>query len=563
MKIEYDSKSNKFLMTPGFGENGLVVGMPERRFRKGTGVWAVPALKQNIVYMEQHLNNPRMYSEEALAAFNVRRQKIAMAEPEAKVPGTHLFPAWFKFKNKPMNHQQQALEKFFPLDEAAILFEQGLGKTFTAINLACAWRMTDKIDSVIVICPSSIKQVWEEEIAKHSPLPYQSHVLESGKYTKAVGFLEKRSDFQWMVVGVESFSQGDAIEYATRYMLGRRCMMIIDESSRIKTPNKIRTDRCIKLGELAKKRVILSGTALTQGLEDFYTQFAFLNKDIIGYNSYYSFRAQYCVLRSIPISATRSISTIVGYKNEAEFIQLVAPYSMRVEKTILPDMPEKVYTTRYVTMNPTQKRLYNEMKHELYNEINGVEYEVSTVLEQMLRLQQITGGHYARDDGEKVVPTPIPGKNPKIQELMSVLDEVSGKVIVWVQFRSEVDLIVDALHKAKVQYVQFHGGCDEGEKRFAVQNFRADPATKVFVATRAAAYGLTLTEASTAVYFSQSYSLEEYSQNQDRIHRIGQKEVCNYIHLTCDKTIDTKVIKALQDKKAVADLIYDLLKENN
>ena len=108
--------------------------------------------------------------------------------------------------------------------------------------------------------------------------------------------------------------------------------------------------------------------------------------------------------------------------------------------------------------------------------------------------------------------------------------------------------------------VQFHGGCDDTEKKFAVHSFRRDPETKVFLATRAAAYGLTLIEASTAIYFSQGYSLEEYDQSQDRIHRIGQKDSCNYIHLLCDRTVDTKVIKALKDKKSVAKMVYDSMK---
>lgn len=563
MQIEYDRKNNWFLIKCGFEHNSIVTKMPDRRFRKGSRTWVAPALRRNVRYMAQHMNNPQMYSEEALAVFNKKR-----AELDQKPKGEAQFPAWFEFKNAPMKHQNIALSKFYPLNEAAILFEQGLGKTYTAINLAAAWRMTGAIDAAVVVCPSSIKLVWEDELDEHCPVPTQRHVLTAGRYKAADRFIENKDDFQWLIVGIEGLSQGKAHEYVERFLLSHRCAMIVDESSRIKTPNAVRTDRCISLGRLAHKRVILSGTSVTQGVEDWYTQFQFLNPDIIGYSSYYSFRAQYCETITIETGfdprtgRVQTVQKIVGYKNEDELVASVAPYTLRVEKKdVLEDMPDKVFMNRYVEMNPTQRRLYKDMEHEFFAEVEGDEYEVTSVLEQALRLQQITGGHYPWDDGERVVAKPIPGKNPKLEELMAVLDETSGKAIVWCQFRPEIDLIADRLRKEGIQFVEFHGGCDDTEKGFAVRNFRSDPKTKVFLATRAAAYGLTLVEAATAIYYSQGPSLEDYSQSQDRIHRIGQDMPCTYIHLVCDKTIDMKIIRALRDKKNVADLIYSLVKE--
>ena len=559
MIINYDQKTNKFLIQCDYNENSIVMGLPDRRYRKASRVWAAPALKRNIQYMAARINNKSMYSPEAWAVYSGKRKEYEQPIRPAETQ----FPSWYDFKNAPMAHQDQALKKFFPLNEAAILFEQGLGKTFTSINLVAAWRMTNNIDSVVVICPSSIKLVWQEELDKHCPIPTQRHVLMAGKYKAAEKFIEERDDFQWLMVGVEGLSQGKAIDYVKKFMLGRRCAIIIDESSRIKTPNKTRTDRCVDLGKEAKKRIILSGTAITQGVEDIYTQYKFLNPEILGYDSFYSFRAQYCITTQIDVGQDRSVTKIIGYQNEDELIETVGPYTMRVEKADALDLPPKTFTNRVVEMNPTQKKMYRDMKDELFNEIDGTEYEVTTVLEQMLRLQQITGGHYPHDDGEKVIPTPIPGKNPKVEELMNLMDEISGKLIIWCQFRSEIEMVAQALKKAKIQTVQFHGGCDEMEKHFVVHDFRHNKDTKVFLATRAAAYGITLTEASTAVYFSQGYSLEEYAQSQDRIHRIGQDDHCNYIHLVCNKTVDTKIIKALEGKKNLSDLIYSLVKEKN
>lgn len=562
MIINYESKSNKFLIQCSFQENSIVSNMPDRRFRKASRVWAAPALSRNIKYMAAHMNNPQMFSEEALAVFNKKR-----ADLSEKPKGEIQFPAWYDFKNAPMPHQKDGLHKFFPLNEAAILYEQGLGKTFTSINLATAWRMTNAIDSVVVVCPSSIKLVWQDELDKHCPIPTQRHTLVAGKYKAADSFIEEKQDFQWLMVGIEALSQGKAIDYVKKFMLSRRCAMIIDESSNIKTPNKIRTDKCIDLGKQAYKRVILSGTSVTQGVEDWYTQFKFLNPDILGFDSFYTFRANYCITVSVdvgfsPNGGVKTVQKIVGYQNEAELIEAVAPYTMRVEKKdVLTDLPDKIFMNRYIEMNPTQKKLYNDMKDELIVELENEEYEVTTVLEQMLRLQQITGGFYPWDNGEKVVPKPIPGKNPKIEEMKHLLDEIDGKVIIWCQFRCEIELVAETLGNMDIGYVEFHGGCDDDEKQHAVHSFRNDKRVKVFLATRAAAYGLTLIESSNSIYYSQGYSLEQYLQSQDRNHRIGQKDSCNYIHLLCDKTVDVKVIKALQAKKNVADMIYSLVKE--
>lgn len=552
MKVELESKTNKFLITCGPEHNAIVMGMPDRRFRKGSRVWAAPALRRNIEYMRKNMNNPQMYSKEALAIYN----KSFSDGTEARAG----FPNWYKFKNEPMKHQINTMNKAFGLDEYAILFEQGLGKTYTTINLAAAWRMRGDIDAVVVVCPSSIKLVWEDELKEHCPIPTQPYALMAGKYKQADKFMEGEHEFPWLVMGVEALSQGGAHEYLERFLLSRRCLFVIDESSRIKTPNKTRTDRCIDYGMLAKKRLILSGTSVTQGIEDLYTQFKFLNKNIIGFDSFYTFRANYCITMQMEVARNRFTTKIIGYQNEDELIKSIGPYTSRVEKKDALDLPEKIFQNRLVEMNPKQKKLYSDMRDELFMEMGEQEYEVSTVLEQMLRLQQITGGFYPHDDGEKITPQPIPGKNPKITELMSLMDEIPGKIVIWCQFRCEIEAVAEALKKADIEAVQFHGGCDDLEKKYAVRSFRKDDKTKVFLATRAAAYGLTLTEASTAIYFSQGYSLEDYSQSQDRIHRIGQKDSCNYIHLACPRTVDIKVIQALRDKQSLATMVYDSMK---
>lgn len=556
MLIDYEKKSKKFVIDCSPEENNLVMGLPDRSYRKVSRKWGAPALRRNLEYMSKHMGNKDFYTPCAWAVFNDRVEEVH--KPLSK----SLFPSWYPFILPPRKYQSRGLDKWFGMNEAGIFYEQGMGKTFTSISLATAWRMTDQIDAVLVLCPSSIKLVWADELAKHCPLPYTKHAVEAGKNKQVEKFISEKADFPWLVMGIEGLSQGTSKDMAKLFASTRRVAVILDESSKIKTPGKIRTDEAIKIGELAKKRVILSGTSVTQGLEDLWTQMRFLNPDITGCHSFFTYRARYCQVVPIEVAPDRWVQKIIGYKNEDELMGLIQPYVDRVEKKDVTDLPEKIFTTRLVTMNPAQRKMYKSMFQESFIDYGNDEgYEVATVLERMLRLQQITGGFCPVDDGEKMVPVPIKGKNPKIAELLSILDEIPGKVVIWCVFRSEVALVAESMKKAEIPFVEFHGGCDDLMKQYAVKEFR-EGESKVFLATRAAAYGLTLVESSNAIYYSQDYSLEIYSQSQDRIHRIGQKDSCNYIHLCAEGTVDLAVIQALASKKNVADLVYSMLKDN-
>ena len=555
MKITYSEKTNKFIISCEYSESRIVSAMPERRFRKASGTWSAPALRRNLRYMETYMSHPDIFDPQALAVF---RKKLAELSVNTEAEG---FPDDFKFKNTPMSHQMDALNKFYPLDAAAILFEQGLGKTYTTINLLAAWHQAGKIDAAVVVCPSSIKLVWELEIDKHSPINTTRHVLQSGKYKQADTFILEKNGFQWLIVGIEALSQGKAHEYMKHFFVGRNVAMVIDESSRIKNRTTIRTERCFEAGEMAKKRIILSGTSISEGVENWYSQFKFLDPNILGYSSFYPFRDHFCVTLSMEVAHNRFQTKIVGYKNQEELLGLVSPVAMRVEKKDALDLPDKVFMNRYVTMTKEQSRAYNMMKDEFISLARGAEYEVTTVLEQMMRLQQITGGFHPHDNSETIEPVAIGKKNAKVEETLELLDEIDGKVIVWCQFNPEIAALRTALSAADVPFVEFSGSCDDVEKAFAVDRFQNHDDVKVLIASRAAAYGLTLTAASYAIYFSQGYSYEQYAQSQDRIHRIGQTNHCVYINLLCQGTIDEKIMDALATKQGTAEGVYAGLKD--
>ncbi len=554
--IEYEDGS--FLISISFAMNYMIQELPERKWMKAAKVWKVPANWRAKEAMA-HLQTRADWSDDAMEAY----YEIKESKPPVGVKAPL---AAYPFKTNPFGHQNDAYDKFYGLDKGAIFFEQGLGKSKTAVDLVSMWHGWEKdskyLDSVVVICPVSIRQVWEGEFEVHCPIKYQMQLLDTKKDPIWKGELGPEDGLRVLVVGVESLSQGGAWERLKALVdgLGSMCL-IVDESSRVKNHKAIRTERVVQFSTFCDKVLILTGTPVTQGIQDLYSQFQVLNPETLALNSFYAFRNRYCVMGGF------EMRQIVAYQNVPELMELIEPWAMRREKEDCLDLPPKTFQTRTVNMAPAQAKAYKELKKNLFTEIENLSgekdrIEVEMILEAYLRLQQITGGFYpvVQEDGTTLA-TPIPGKNPKLADLLELMDELAGrKVIIWTRFRAELAALVHALDKMKLDIVQFHGGLTEDEKKASVQAFQNGDADVLIATPQSAAYGLTLTAAHTAIYYSMGFSLEEYLQSQDRIHRIGQEVSCSYILMGCAGTVDLNVIEVLQEKKTLADFVSDRLK---
>lgn len=560
MNINVKCDGEHFYVSLPYIMNHLLEDLPEKKWDKRNSCWKVPATWRAKAPLE-HL--PGEWTEEAREVW--RNLQPPQAAPMADERMLSNYP----FVYPPFEHQKECILKAFNQDSFAILFEQGLGKTKTTIDLCGLWHGFGVIDAVVIVCPVSITSVWEKEYGIHYPFPYEVQIMNTKRDIKWSG-----EGLKVLVVGVESLSQGKTFDLMLDLLptLGNVCFAV-DESSRVKNHKAVRTQRVIELSNMCAKRLILTGTPVTQGIQDLYSQFQVLNPSTIALSSFYAFRNRYCVVEDIR-GAPKGAVKIVGYQRVDELMNLVEPWSMRREKQDCLDLPEKTYQTRLVSMSSGQEKAYKELKKNLWTEIlkeSGEKdrIEVEQVLEAYMRLQQITGGHYSvvkdiqvRPNGKmkKVYETsPLPGSNPKVQELLELLSEVQSKVIVWTRFRSELKAIVKATENIGRETVVFHGGLTKEEKADSVREFQEGTAN-VLVASYAAAYGLTLTAANTAVYFSMDFGLENFLQSQDRIHRIGQKNACTYILMACAGSVDEDVIDVLLNKKNLADVVSERLK---
>jgi len=487
------------------------------------------------------------------------------------VPKGKDFPKDYAFKNPPMHHQMTALERAYPLDNFALFMDMGTGKTFTAINLAGARYLDDDINALLVICPTSVKPVWLDELEFHCSVPYIAHVHEAGKDKQTDNFIALNSDkLKVLVIGVESLSQGKAYEYADLYCTLHRTMMVIDESSTIKTPPKSkggkivpsRTSRCWDIGEWCAYKIIMTGTPITQGIQDLFAQFRFLNWEIIGNKNFFSFKARYTV------SGGFQNKKIIGYQNVDELIERVKPWTYNVAITDVMDMPEQVYESKYLMPNPTQARLLKELgdPYDMSTEMNGMVLECETVLERMIRYQQIVGGHFpfALEDEKGYDIEVISGKNPKMEELKSIIEQLdeNRKVIIWARFYPEQKLIADTLVQMGHHPVWYKGGLDTDERRALVKEFREDSTCRFFVSGGAGYRGLTLVESTLNIYYSNTFSYDDREQSERRTWRKGQELPVLYIDLTMNHKIDKQILTALKRKEDLAKFVDSQLRED-
>ena len=517
------------------------------------GLWYITASPANIRHLTEQFDR-RYFS--APAAARVLQEKAQAKKAEQ-------FPGWFKFKNPPMDKQWDALNKAWDNPACALFLDMGCGKTFVSINIAAARAQNGDINGLLVICPTAVMPVWDIEFEAHCPIDYSLHEVRSGRAKATEAFIGSEADgLKVMVVGVEALSQGKAASLAERFILAHRAMIVVDESSRIKTPSAGRTKKAQLLGTGCKYKLILSGTPVTQGMQDLYSQFRFLDWSIIGQKSYFTFRNRYCIMGGF------EARTIIGYYNQDELLDRIAPVTVLIKKEEMMDLPPKVYETLHVEPSPEQKKALTELGDPfvMATVMDDKELIVSTILERMTRYQQIVGGHFPfKEEGEQKI-IPFTGKNPKMDALMDSIDILPDhtKVIIWARFIPEIEAIQRALGE-KYGYdsvLLYYGATPQDDRKQILAEFQGHTGPRFFVSNPAmGGMGITLTAATYTYYYSNTFSLEDRLQSEDRNHRKGQNNKVTYLDVTMNHDIDRAMIRALRNKKEIADYVTEELEE--
>ena len=463
----------------------------------------------------------------------------------------------YKFKTKPYAHQLKALEMSWNKEVFAYFMEMGTGKSKVLLDNVAMLFDKGKINSVLIVAPKGVYKNWHDsEIPEHLPehidrnvVLWKALITRQQKLKCDSLFDHDFTKLQILLMNVEALSTKKGLNFARQFLNVKRALFAVDESTTIKNPSAKRTKNILSLSTLSKYRRILTGSPVTKSPLDLYTQCHFLDPYLLDFTSYYAFRNRYAEMRTANFSG-RSVQVVAGYKNLAELSNQIKPFSYRVLKDDCLDLPPKTYMKRVIQLTPEQKRVYQEMKTSALAMLNGKMVTTMNVITQLMRLQQITCGHFKADD-DSIQNI----KNNRITELMDVLEEVEGKAIIWAHWRHDIDTIVESIEE---QYpgsvVTYYGDTSTEDRQKAIKKIQ-DPESKVrfLVGTpQTGGYGITLTGASTMIYYSNGYDLEKRQQSEARIDRIGQKKPMTYIDIIAEDTVDEKIVKSLRKKVNIA-----------
>jgi SNF2 family DNA or RNA helicase len=463
----------------------------------------------------------------------------------------------YKFKTKPYDHQITALEKSWDKEEYGYFMEMGTGKSKVLVDNIAMLYDKGKINAALIIAPKGVYRNWfSGEIPNH----LASHIDHKTVLWTATTSKTKDKEYQQLfkidfdlhilVMNVEAFSTKKGLEFATKFINCHKTIMAIDESTTIKTPTAKRTKAILALGKLAKYRRILTGSPVTKSPLDLYTQCNFLHEELLGFNSYYTFRNRYATMIDRNFGGRR-VQIVGGYKRLDELADSLKKFSYRVLKEDCLDLPPKVYIQREVELSDEQKQIYSTMKSAALASLKGKMATAPHVLTQLMRLHQISCGHLKNDDD-----TITEIKNNRMSELLDVLDEVEGKVIIWANYVYDIKQIVKAISKkfGEDSIVQYYGAIDAETRQKNIVKFQdPDSDARFFVGNpQTGGYGITLTAANNVIYYSNGYDLEKRLQSEDRAHRIGQKKSVTYVDFITPKTVDEKIVKALRKKMNIA-----------
>jgi len=462
----------------------------------------------------------------------------------------------YKFKTEPFDHQRRALQDSWAADYYALFMEMGTGKSKVAIDTMGVLYKAKKVGAALILAPKGVYDNWVQgEIPTHLPDDIKRSIVRWSPSTSKK-FQEEMKELVYepfvglkiFVMNIEALSTPRGTKAAYAFLCKNPAnIMIVDESTTIKNRKANRTKNVMMLSKEALYKRILTGSPITKSPMDLFSQCAFLSANALGFNSYYSFQNRYALVQKRSMGS-RAFQEIVGYRRLDELNLKLDLFSNRVLKEHCLDLPDKMYIRRDVELTEEQTRVYKQMKKLALAELEiGKLATTTSVLTQIMRLQQICCGFLQPDEGEIQALD-----NNRLKELLEITDELQGKAIIWASYTHDIQQISQALRDrfGPEAVATYYGATPQDDRQEIVNKFQdKDSPLRFFVGQpRTGGYGITLTAANTMIYYSNSYDLEIRLQSEDRAHRIGQKNKVTYIDLVSPGTIDEKILEALRGK---------------
>jgi SNF2 family DNA or RNA helicase len=466
-----------------------------------------------------------------------------------------------KFKTKCYAHQTEAFEASKDQTCFAFLLDMGTGKTKICLDNIAYQYQSRLIERAVIVAPKGVYLNWIGEIDTHlacaADVGYWKANLKSKEKEKLELLLRSEGRLKILLVNVEAFSTGRVMDYVKSFLdAGGEASFCIDEATKIKNITANRTKNIIKISRTARYRRILTGTPVTNSPLDLYAMFYFLDSRILGFNSFYAFRNTFAITKQQDLANGRRFDVVVGYRNLESLKEKMKPFSFRKLRSECVDLPDKVYMTRLIELTDEQQKIYSAMKNTMMAEMGGKEVAVTMAISKLMKLHQISCGFMNDTKGSAIE---LEGANPRLEALMDILEEESQKVIIYANYRHNIEEVYEAVKEkyGKESVVHYYGDTSSDDMEYAKKEFQ-DPGSMVryFVGNPSkAGYGLTLTEAGHVIFYSNDYDIEKRQQAEDRAHRIGQTKTVIYTDIIARGTVDQVITNSLKSKVKIQDLI--------
>lgn len=480
---------------------------------------------------------------------------------------------------KLFQHQQIAFELACELPNVGLFMEQGTGKTLPTIG-AIGYFIKNGINRSIVFCSKSVSTAWRKQLSNFADFPYRFTVIsddnkKADRVTTLDHLRENPVNIATADILVVNYESSWRLE--TEILEWKPQFVIVDESHHIKHATSNQSRAITKMGKKAKKRMILTGTPITQSPANMFSQMKFLDSTIFG-NSFKQFRDRYAVMggfKGKQIIGWRVFKRIRGELNpfydeliSKEYAAKCHSICYRVTKKELKEkgiliLPEEFSVKRYTKLEPRAIKMIRELQKDLFTRLSDTTgIKAPIVLTAQLRASQIAGGFVPVENletGEVELTQVSKAKLNLMKEVAEDLIEQEQKFIVFCLFSPEVEAVSTILSNLKIKHEVLEGKTKDRDR--VIDSFEDDDSIRaIVVQIKTGREGITLAEADASVFYSYDSSVEIHEQAIARNHRIGREDEVTRIYLVAEGSWDEKFLFMIDNNLELANLVTEDLR---
>ena len=455
-----------------------------------------------------------------------------------------------KYKTTPFDYQYEDIKWLLNNPNCLLLNPPGLGKTLETIYLAEELKSQENYEHCLIICGiNSLKNNWKKEIQRHSSeqcIIIGEKINSKGKvsYTSIKDRAEQlynKIDEYFVILNIESLRDNLIVD-AIRNSKNNFDLILFDEVHKSKTPSSQQGKNLLKLTQIGKRHVGMTGTLLMNSPLDAFVPLKFVGKEN---STWTNFKNYYCIFEQ-----KFGHNQIVGYKNINVLKDEIESCSLRRDKSIL-NLPPKTIIPEYIDMDTTQQKFYENIMNGILDEVDKVKINATNLLGLITRLRQATSSPSVLSTSN-IVPT-------KLERAVDLVEEIISngeKVVIFSYFKEPLYILQERLKQYKP--LLGTGDLDDKEVSDNIDKFQSDPEYKVFLGTvQKMGTGVTLTSASYEIHIDTAWTYAEFEQTCDRCWRVGTPKPVIIYDLICTGTIDERVWNLLNKKKNVSDYMID------